>query len=75
LWKLHPAGVEPSLVASAVPQGGSILEPGVRVGRITHPLPELGYKVTAVDNSSEMPAEIRGATTVLSNIEDLALST
>jgi 2-polyprenyl-3-methyl-5-hydroxy-6-metoxy-1,4-benzoquinol methylase len=43
------------------------------VGRITHPLLELGYSVTAVDNSSEMLAEIRGATTVMSDIEDLSL--
>jgi SAM-dependent methyltransferase len=75
LWKLLPAGVEPSLIASAVPPRGSILELGAGVGRITHPLLELGYKVTAVDNSSEMLAEIRGATTVLSDIEDLTLGT
>ena len=74
-WKLLPAGAEPSLIASAVPPRGCILELGAGVGRITHPLLELGYRVTAVDNSSEMLAEIRGATTVLSNIEDLALST
>jgi SAM-dependent methyltransferase len=72
-WKLLPAGVEPSLIASAVPSRGSILELGAGVGRITHPLLELGYRVTAVDNSSEMLAEIRGATTVLSDIEDLSL--
>ena len=75
LWKLLPAGVEPSLIASAVPPRGSILELGAGVGRITHPLLALGYRVTAVDNSSEMLAEIRGATTVLSDIEDLALGT
>jgi SAM-dependent methyltransferase len=75
LWKLLPAGVEPSLIASAVPPRGSILELGAGVGRITHPLLELGYRVTAVDNCSEMLAEIREATTVLANIEDLALST
>jgi SAM-dependent methyltransferase len=74
-WKLLPAGVEPSLIASTVPPKGSILELGAGVGRITHPLVELGYRVTAVDNSSEMLAEIRGATTVLSDIEDLTLGT
>jgi SAM-dependent methyltransferase len=73
LWKLLPAGAEPVLIASAVPSRGSILELGAGVGRITHPLLELGYRVTAVDNSSEMLAEIRGATTVLSDIEDLSL--
>jgi len=74
-WKLLPAGAEPSLIASAVPPSGSILELGAGVGRITRPLLELGYKVTAVDNSSEMLAEISGATTVLSDIEDLTLGT
>ena len=73
LWKLLPAGVEPSLIASAVPPRASILELGAGVGRITHPLLALGYSVTAVDNSSEMLAEIRGATTVLSDIEELSL--
>ena len=72
-WKLLSAGVEPSVIASVVPSKGSILELGAGVGRITRPLLELGHRVTAVDNSSEMLAEIRGATTVLSNIEDLSL--
>jgi len=45
------------------------------VGRITHPLLELGYRVTAVDNSSEMLAEIREGTKVLSDIEDLRICT
>lgn len=43
------------------------------MGRITHPLVEFGYNVTAVDNSPEMLAEIRGATIVLSDIEELSL--
>jgi SAM-dependent methyltransferase len=73
LWKLLPPGSEPSLIASAVPAGGSVLELGAGVGRITHPLLELGYVVTAVDNSPEMLAEIRGAKTVLCDIEGLAL--
>src|SRR6266496_2726850 len=75
LWKSLRAGVEPSLIASAVPSGGSILELGAGVGRITHPLLELGYRVTAVDNSSEMLAEIREGTKVLSDIEDLRICT
>lgn len=75
VWKLLAAGVEPSLIASIVPPRGSILELGAGVGRVTHHLIELGYRVTAVDNSSEMSAEIRGATTVLSDIEDLVLGT
>src|SRR5882672_183725 len=75
LWKLLPAGLDPSIIASTVPTSGSILELGAGVGRVTHPLLELGYKVTAVDNCAEMLAEIRGANTVLSDIEDLALGT
>ena len=71
--KLLPAGIEPSLIASAVPARGSILELGAGVGRITHPLVALGYNVTAVDNSPEMLAEIHGAVTVLSDIEELSL--
>ena len=71
--KLLPAGIEPSLIASAVPARGSILELGAGVGRITHPLVALGYNVTAVDNSPEMLAEIHGAATVLSDIEELSL--
>lgn len=75
LWKLLRAGDEPALIASTVPRGGSILELGAGVGRITHPLLELGYTVIAVDNSAEMLAQIHGATTILSDIEDLALET
>jgi SAM-dependent methyltransferase len=72
-WKLLPVGSEPSLIASVVPAGGSVLELGAGVGRVTHALVKLGYSVTAVDNSSEMLAEIAGATTILSDIEDLKL--
>src|SRR6266853_910948 len=72
-WKLLLAGTEPSLIASVVPPGGSILELGAGVGRVTHALVKLGYSVTAVDNSPEMLAEIEGATKVLSDIEDLEL--
>ncbi|GGF13879.1 methyltransferase [Aliidongia dinghuensis] len=72
-WKQLKPGPEPDIVAAAVPAGGSILELGAGVGRITHPLLPRGYRVTAVDNSPEMLAEIRGAETVLADIEDLAL--
>jgi SAM-dependent methyltransferase len=72
-WKLLRTGTEPSLIASVTPAGGSILELGAGAGRITHPLVERGYRVTAVDNSRDMLAEIEGAATVLSDIEDLAL--
>ena len=72
-WQqLKPHG-EPEIIAAVVPTGGTILELGAGVGRITHPLLAMGYRVTAVDNSLEMLATIRGAETVLSDIEDLML--
>jgi len=43
----------PSYYDFAHPRG-AILELGAGVGRITHPLLELSYRVTAVDNSPEM---------------------
>jgi SAM-dependent methyltransferase len=72
-WKQLKPGAEPEIIASAVPGGASILELGAGVGRITHPLLAFGYRVTAVDNSADMLAEIRGAETHLGDIEDLAL--
>jgi len=72
-WKQLRPGSEPATIAAAIPAGGTILELGAGVGRITHPLLALGYRVTAVDNSPEMLAEITGARTVLSDIEDLDL--
>jgi SAM-dependent methyltransferase len=61
------------MVRTALPKGGSILELGCGVGRITHPLLALGYSVVAVDNSSEMLEHVRGAETFLSDIETLDL--
>ena len=73
-WKQLRPGTEPATIAAAVPPGATILELGAGVGRITHPLLALGYPVTAVDNSPEMLAEIKGAETVLSDIEELSLA-
>jgi SAM-dependent methyltransferase len=72
-WKQLRPGTEPETIAAAVPPGSTILELGAGVGRITHPLLALGYRVTAVDNSPDMLAEIHGAETVLSDIEALRL--
>lgn len=69
---LSPLG-EPELVHAAVPPGSEILELGCGTGRITHVLIERGHRVTAVDNSPEMLAHVRGAETVLSDIESLDL--
>ncbi|GAA3794131.1 class I SAM-dependent methyltransferase [Sphaerisporangium flaviroseum] len=71
---LTPKG-EPERVHAAIPERASILELGAGAGRITHSLLALGHEVTAVDESPEMLAHIRGATTVCSPIQSLALHT
>jgi SAM-dependent methyltransferase len=67
------AGDEPDVIASQAPAGASILELGCGAGRVTHPLVERGFAVTAVDESEEMLALVHGARTVHSSIEDLDL--
>ena len=69
---LEPLG-EPELIHAAVPPGSEILELGCGAGRITHELIALGHPVTAVDNAPEMLAHVRGAETVLADIETLDL--
>lgn len=64
---------EPELIHSAIPAGASVLDLGCGVGRIAHPLIELGHPVVGVDESAEMLAHVRGAETVHSKIEDLDL--
>ncbi|AWS48248.1 bifunctional 2-polyprenyl-6-hydroxyphenol methylase/3-demethylubiquinol 3-O-methyltransferase UbiG [Streptosporangium sp. 'caverna'] len=69
---LTPSG-EPERVHAAIPEGASILELGAGAGRITHSLLALGHQVVAVDESPEMLAHVRGAETVCSSIQSLAL--
>ncbi|MEZ7007004.1 class I SAM-dependent methyltransferase [Streptomyces sp. AD55] len=66
-------GPEPDIVEAAVPAGAHILELGCGAGRVTHPLLDRGFTVTAVDESAEMLERVRGARTIRSAIEDLAL--
>lgn len=73
LYSRLPVGDEPDVIAAAVPAGAHILELGSGVGRVTHPLLERGFRVTAVDESAEMLARVRGARTICSAIEDLDL--
>lgn len=73
LYARLPVGAEPGIVAAAVPAGASILELGSGAGRMTHPLVERGFAVTAVDESPEMLELVRGARTVCGPIEDLDL--
>lgn len=72
-YKLLPAQGEPELIHAEIPARASVLDLGCGVGRITHALVALGHLVTAVDESAEMLAEVKGAETVLSKIEDLDL--
>ncbi|MFC7644397.1 class I SAM-dependent methyltransferase [Streptosporangium lutulentum] len=69
---LTPSG-EPERIHAAIPEGASILELGAGAGRITHSLLDLGHRVVAVDESPEMLAHIKGAETVCSSIQSLAL--
>ncbi|WP_440557175.1 class I SAM-dependent methyltransferase [Streptomyces sp. SCPE 10] len=68
-----PAGPEPDIIAAAVPAGAHILELGSGVGRMTHPLLERGFTVTAVDESAQMLARVHGARTICRPIEELDL--
>jgi SAM-dependent methyltransferase len=73
LYSRLSVGAEPDIIVAAVPAGAHILELGCGVGRVTHPLLERGFTVTAVDESREMLERVRGARTVCSPIEDLDL--
>ncbi|MEW1775754.1 class I SAM-dependent methyltransferase [Streptomyces sp. NPDC086777] len=73
LYARLTAGAEPDIIEAAVPAGARILELGSGVGRMTHPLLERGFRVTAVDESAEMLARVRGARTIRSTIEGLDL--
>ena len=73
LWQRLPVGIEPDIIAQAVPPRATILELGAGVGRVTHPLLEQGFRVTAVDESAEMLSHIRGVPTVHGAIEDVRL--
>ncbi len=73
LYSRLSLGPEPDIIAAAVPAGARILELGCGVGRMTHPLLERGFTVTAVDESPEMLERVRGARTICSPIEALDL--
>ncbi|MFH9823825.1 MULTISPECIES: class I SAM-dependent methyltransferase [Streptomyces] len=73
LYSRLPVRDEPDIITAAVPAGAHILELGCGVGRMTHPLLERGFTVTAVDESAEMLDRVRGARTVCGPIEDLEL--
>lgn len=55
------------------PPPKTLLELGSGCGRLTRPMVDAGYEVTAVDNSNDMLNEINYAETVLADIEPLSL--
>jgi SAM-dependent methyltransferase len=67
------AGDEPEIVQSVLPFGATILELGAGAGRVTRPLSDKGYRVTAVDSSAEMLAQVTKVETVVGQIETLDL--
>ncbi|MFH8611183.1 class I SAM-dependent methyltransferase [Streptomyces sp. NPDC018029] len=77
LYTRLSVGDEPEVIAGAVPAGAHILELGCGAGRVTRPLLERGFRVTAVDESPEMLEKVAaldgGVRTVLSPIERLDL--
>lgn len=73
LYARLPVGDEPDIIAAAVPAGAHILELGCGVGRMTHPLLERGFAVTAVDESPQMLERVRGARTICGPVEGLDL--
>ncbi|MCX5334920.1 bifunctional 2-polyprenyl-6-hydroxyphenol methylase/3-demethylubiquinol 3-O-methyltransferase UbiG [Streptomyces sp. NBC_00140] len=73
LYARLPVGGEPDIIAAAVPAGAHILELGCGVGRMTHPLLERGFTVTAVDESPQMLERVRGARTICGPVEGLDL--
>lgn len=73
LYRRLPPGNEPSVINSAIPPRSTILELGAGAGRITHALIDLGHRVVAVDQSRQMLQWVRGAETVIADIEALDL--
>jgi SAM-dependent methyltransferase len=73
LYLRLPARGEAELVHEHVELAVEVLELGCGVGRVTHELIRLGHPVVAVDESPEMLAHVRSATTVCARIEDLSL--
>jgi SAM-dependent methyltransferase len=73
IYRRLPPGGEAELIHGALANGASILELGCGAGRVTHGLLRLGHPVTAVDESVEMLAHVRGAEVVQATVEDLEL--
>ncbi|MFD0553375.1 class I SAM-dependent methyltransferase [Streptomyces rectiviolaceus] len=77
LYARLAVGDEPDVIAGAVPAGAHILELGSGAGRVTRPLLERGFRITAVDESAEMLEKVSAldgrVRTIRSPIEKLDL--
>jgi SAM-dependent methyltransferase len=73
MYLLIPVGEESDIVRKVVSSGAEVLELGCGVGRVTHALVELGYRVVAVDESHDMLRHVVGAEAVEARIEGLRL--
>ena len=75
LYERIPLGPEVDIIQGAIPAGVTVLELGCGVGRMTRPLAQRGFHVTAVDESPEMIERVAdiGVRTVRSPIERLDL--
>ncbi|MEU6993575.1 methyltransferase domain-containing protein [Streptomyces sp. NPDC046465] len=77
LYTRLSVGDEPDIIEGAIPAGAHILELGCGAGRVTRPLLERGFRVTAVDESPEMLEKVAalggGVRRVQSPIEKLDL--
>ncbi|MFI8516388.1 class I SAM-dependent methyltransferase [Streptomyces sp. NPDC085481] len=77
LYRRLAVGSEADVIEAALPAGAALLELGSGAGRVTLPLTERGFAVTAVDESAEMLAAVAervpGVETVHSPIETLRL--
>ncbi|GAA1944431.1 class I SAM-dependent methyltransferase [Streptomyces durmitorensis] len=77
LYARLTVGDEPDVIAGAVPAGAHILELGSGAGRVTRPLLERGFRITAVDESPEMLEKVSAldgrVRTIRSPIEKLEL--
>jgi SAM-dependent methyltransferase len=73
LYLRLPVENEPDVIVAAAPPPATLLELGCGAGRVTGPLTERGYAVTAVDESPAMLDRVEGARRVCSAIEALEL--
>lgn len=77
LYTRLSVGDEPDVIAGAVPAEAHILELGSGAGRVTRPLLERGFRITAVDESAEMLEKVSAiggrVRTIQSPIEKLDL--